>query len=82
MTYLVQYNKKGCIGAGACVAMNPERWELLQTGKAELKGSKEKDGMFELEIGEEELEKMKAAAGGCPKEVIHIINQETKEKVF
>ena len=82
--WLVQYDRKGCIGAGTCEAVNPERWKLLDTKKAELRGARqnEHNQMFELEIGDDELAKMKAAAEGCPKNVIHIINKETGEKVI
>ncbi len=81
--WLVQYDKKGCIGAGTCEAMNPERWTVNETRKAELKGSVSSDGaLFELNIDDSELEKMKAAAEGCPKNVIHIINKETGEKII
>lgn len=81
--WLVQYDRKGCIGAGTCEAMNPERWKVLDTRKAELKGSASKDGViYEVEIGDGEIDKMKAAAEGCPKNVIHIINKETGEKII
>lgn len=82
--WLVQYDRKGCIGAGTCEAMNPERWKVLDTMKAELKGSSlnGENQMLELTISDSELEKMRAAAEGCPKNVIHIINKETGEKVI
>lgn len=82
--YLVQYDRKGCIGAGICEAMNPELWKVLDTKKAELKDSalNEQNQMFELYIDESEFEKMKAAAEGCPKLVIHIINMDTGEKII
>ncbi|MBS3050879.1 MAG: ferredoxin [Candidatus Aenigmarchaeota archaeon] len=82
--WLVQYDKKGCIGAATCEAVYPERWNVQGSGKAELKGSKSSDGitLFELQIGQDEFDKMKAAAEGCPKNVIHIINKETGEKII
>ncbi len=82
--WLVQYNRKTCIGSGTCEAMHPERWKLLDTRKAELKGAtfNEQSQMFELEINDDEFEKMKAAAEGCPPICIHIINKETGEKVI
>lgn len=82
--WLVQYDRKTCIGSGTCEAMNPERWKLLDTRKAELKGAifNEQSQMFELEINDDEFEKMKAAAEGCPPICIHIINKETGEKVI
>lgn len=82
--WLIQYDRKTCIGSGTCEAMNPERWRVLDTKKAELKGSvfNEQSQMHELEISDEELEKMKAAAEGCPPNCIHIINKETGEKII
>ena len=82
--WLVEYDRKGCIGAGTCEVMNPERWKVLDTRKAELKGSElnEQAQMFELMIGDDELKKMKEAADCCPKLVIHITNMETGEKVI
>ena len=82
--WLVQYDRKGCIGAGTCEAVNPERWKLLDTKKAELKDAvlNQQNNMYEVHIGDDEFEKMKLAAEGCPKTVIHIINTETGEKVI
>ena len=82
--WLVQYDRKGCIGAGSCEAVNPERWKLLDERKAELKGGElnQQNNMYEVRIGDDELAKMKAAAEGCPKVVIHIINTETGEKII
>jgi len=81
--WLVQYDRKGCIGAATCEAVYPERWSVQGSGKAELKGSKSGDGIiFELQIDNSELDRMKAAAEGCPKNVIHIINRDTGEKII
>ena len=82
--WLMQYDRKGCIGAGSCEAVNPERWKLLDERKAELRGSElnPQNNMYEVRIGDDELAKMKMAAEGCPKVVIHIINTETGEKVI
>lgn len=82
--WLIQYDRKTCIGSGTCEAVNPERWHVLDTKKAELKGAtfNEQSQMYELEISDEELEKMKAAAEGCPPNCIHIINKETREKII
>lgn len=82
--WLVQYDRKTCIGSGTCEAVNPERWKVFDTKKAELRDAafNEQSQMYELEIGDEELEKMKAAAEGCPPNCIHIINKETGEKII
>ena len=82
-TYKVVYEREGCIGAAACSAIAPARWSLDDENKAVLKGSKETSKqVFELEIGEEELEEQLAAARSCPVNVIHIYNKETGEKLI
>jgi len=80
--FVVTYDLKGCIGAGACEAVDPKHWKVMENMKAELKGSTEKDGIFVLEINEPEVVAMKAAAEGCPKNVIHITDKESGDKVF
>ena len=73
--YRVEYEKQGCIGAFACVAVFPESWEIGNDGKATLIKGKEKDGKFYIEIDEKDLEKMKEAAEACPVNVIHIYDE-------
>lgn len=73
------YNRKNCIGAGACAAMDPDHFEMADDGKADLKGGKEVDGKFELEV--EESDAVKEAAKACPVEVIKIVNMDTGEDV-
>ena len=80
--FLVTYDLKGCIGAGACEAVDPKHWKVMENKKAELKGSKQNGELFELEINELEVVKMKEAAEGCPKNVIHIIDRSNGEKII
>ena len=82
--YLVEYDREGCIGAASCVAVDPENWELVEDGKANLKNSKKgsKKGYYLREIDESELEKWKEAADSCPVLVIHIKDLETGEKII
>lgn len=82
--YLVQYERKGCIGAAICAAVNPEDWVMNADGKADLVDGvfNEATQMWEREIDENQLEVMKAAAEGCPAIVIHITNMETGEKLI
>ena len=82
--YLVQYERKGCIGAAVCAAVNADDWVMNSDGKADLIGGafNEATQMFEREIDENQLEVMKAAAEGCPAIVIHITNKETGEKII
>ncbi|MEK6874441.1 MAG: ferredoxin [Nanoarchaeota archaeon] len=82
--YIVELDREGCIGAGACAAIMPERFVMATDGKVDLKNA-EQDGKNirqVLIINEDELEKMKEAAESCPVNVIHIINKETKERLY
>ena len=83
--FKVEYYKKKCIGAGTCAAVSPDYWEMEPTGKAKMKGGftfNEQTQMFEKIIDEKDLEAHKRAADGCPKNVIHITNLETGEKII
>lgn len=79
--YHVVYERQQCIGAAQCVALMPELWVLDKDGKATLKGSKKKDGTWELDLDEKQLEKMKLAATSCPVNVIHIIDAAGKKLI-
>ena len=80
--FLVTYDLKGCIGAGACEAVDPKHWKVMENKKAELKGSNKNGELFELEISELEVVKMKEAAEGCPKNVIHITDKSNGERII
>lgn len=75
----VIYNREGCIGAGGCVAVCPKYWKMAEDGKADLLGSKKNlsTGNFELEIevSEEDLERLKESADACPVQVIEVIEE-------
>ena len=74
--YKVEYDRDSCIGALACVAVDEERWEVGDDGKANLINGIEKDGKFYIEIDEQDLEGLKEAAEACPVNVIHIYDEE------
>ena len=82
--YKIVYDREGCIGAAACVAAYPERWNLMDDGKADVKdGTKNDDNTVqELEFTEEEFQKMMDAAQACPVNVIHIVDLETGERLI
>ncbi len=82
--YIVKYDREGCIGAGACVGMDPKSWIIdPKDGKANLISGNEKDpGWWEMEIDEDRLEAMLNAAKGCPVIVIHVFNKETGEQLI
>jgi ferredoxin len=85
--YRVEYNRPGCIGAGACVAAGPDFWTLAEGGdakadlKASLKPRKEGDYQY-LEFDEKDLQQNLDAAQACPVQVIKIVDVETGEVLF
>ena len=78
--YKVVFDRKGCIGALACVATYEKRWTLANDGKVDLQGGSADpasgDEHFVLWIDEDELPKMKEAAEVCPVTVIHIYDEQ------
>ncbi len=65
--YKIIYDREVCIGAIACVAVNPKFWVMDPDGKANLKGAKKnKDGKWELIIEEDDLQLNKDSAEVCP----------------
>ncbi len=70
--YKIVYDREGCIGAAACVAVYAKQWSLDDEGKAKYAIE---------EFDDDELMENISAAKSCPVNVIHIINQETGEKV-
>ena len=82
----IEYDRKGCIGAGACEAVNPQNFKVEETRKAKLVGGKlnEQTQMFEkiADVEGEDLDMLKLAAEGCPRTVIHLTNLETGEKII
>ncbi len=80
--FLVEYDKKKCIGSGVCEAVCPEFWQVQTDGKAMLKGSKENPtaaGIFELVVEEKDADCNRRAADGCPPGCIKVKNLETGE---
>ena len=82
--YRIELDREGCIGAAACVAVDPENWEIVEDGKVDLKGSKQdpKTKFFLKDIDESELHKWKEAAESCPVSVIHIVDLETGKRII
>lgn len=82
--YKITYDREQCIGAAACIAAFPERWEMADDGRADLKGGKSNDdnSVQELEITEKEFKQMMDAAQACPVSVIHITDLETKKRLI
>ena len=65
------YDRKSCIGAGACAAMDPKRFEMANDGKANLIGGKNTDKeVWELDANDEEA--IHDAAESCPVDAIKL----------
>lgn len=71
--YIIEYDREGCIGAAACIAVAPDSWEMDDDGKANL---------LKKEIDEDELEINKQAAEACPVNVIRIKDKDTGEYII
>lgn len=74
MTYKITHDKEGCIGCGACAAIDEENWEMTDDGKSKLTGTDKE----EKEFPEGELDKHKEVAEACPVDVIHIYKDNEK----
>ena len=83
----IEYVREECIGAFACVAVDPDRWSTANDSKADLvKGIEtEKDGkkvwVLEVEVDDATKETIIQAADVCPVAVIAVYNVETGEKL-
>ncbi len=72
--YRIEYNRKDCIGAGPCAAVDPKHFDIDPTdGKANLKGGKDiGNDVWVLEIEESSKEKAVQAADVCPVAIISV----------
>tara|TARA_Y100000310_G_scaffold254143_1_gene261211 strand:- start:552 stop:788 length:237 start_codon:yes stop_codon:yes gene_type:complete len=69
----IEHFKKDCIGCGACAAICPDFWEMDDEGLAHLKGGKENEEHWDLDIDSEENRACnQEAAEVCPVNIIHV----------
>ena len=82
--YRVELDREGCIGAAACVAVDPENWVMANDGKVDMIDCKKdsKSGFFYKIIEESELAKWKESAESCPVLVIRIFDLTTNKQVI
>jgi ferredoxin len=81
--YTLQHDRPNCIGCGACAVIAPKFWEMNDDGKSDIvKGASAPNGWQKIIIEENDFEINMEAAEGCPVEVIHIIDNESKEKII
>lgn len=71
--YKIEYDRKGCIGAGTCEAVCPKSWKIADDGKA---------NVLIKEFDEESLKCNMDAAESCPVNVIHIIDKKTGKQLI
>ena len=72
--YSIIFDRKVCIGSGACTSVCPENWELVEKN-GEFKAKPKK-----LEISEEEYASNSEAAAICPVDCIKIEKIKTRKK--
>lgn len=70
--YRIEYDRDACIGAGSCIDACSKNWQMGDDNKA---------NVAKTDIEADELECNKAAAEACPVSAIHIIDNETGEKL-
>ncbi len=73
---IVLHERWKCIGCGACAAVNPDNWEMMEDGKSDLHGGnvvKEETADGELQKLElDEVGQNQEAADSCPVNCIHV----------
>ncbi len=72
--------RENCIGCNSCVEHAPEYWEIKDDGKAMLKKSTEKNGIYIQDIFDFEEDCNICAAKDCPVGIIRILDNSGKEK--
>ena len=69
----IVYRRKKCIGCNYCVELTPDRWRMnKKDGRSVLLGSRNKKGLYTVEVNEVEYEANKASAQVCPVKIIRI----------
>ncbi len=84
-TYTLKHNRPKCIGCGACTVIAPEFWEMSDDDEEKsdiIHGENKPNGWQEKVISEKDFDINLEAAESCPVEAIHIIDNETKEKII
>jgi ferredoxin len=80
--YKLEQDHPNCIGCGACVAVAPDFWEMVDDGKASIiKCKVREDKWEEREIEQKDVQQNKEAAESCPVTVIHITSLDDGKKI-
>jgi ferredoxin len=71
----ILHHRGKCIGCNLCYEIWPVRWRISRTdGKCTLVDGKEKKGVWQVIISEDELALNVKAAAACPVKIIRVIN--------
>jgi ferredoxin len=71
--YKIIYDRKKCMGAAECEALNPRMWMIAEDMKADLIGGRQnKKEQFELALDDGDIEKNRGIARSCPAGCIRI----------
>lgn len=72
--------RENCIGCNSCVEHAPNYWEMDEAdGKAHLKRSIDKQGVYQTEITDFEIDCNRCAAIDCPVGIIKIYADDGKD---
>lgn len=72
MVRIFQQRNK-CIGCYACVEANKDRWRMSRRdGKSTLVGGTEKNGIFCVNVDDDEYESNQKAAMNCPVKILKV----------
>ncbi|MEM2874271.1 MAG: ferredoxin [Candidatus Nanoarchaeia archaeon] len=81
--FVIELDRKKCIGCGSCAAVAPKFFSLADDGKSELKGAKitklNKSEKQTTEVGIKNLATVKTAAKACPVNAINIFEKSTEK---
>ena len=86
--FQIDHDRPGCIGCGACAAVNPQFWVMSPVdGKSDVVGSQRQENGGDvtretLDISQADYTKNREAADCCPVNVIHLIDKKTGEKLI
>ncbi|QQG40092.1 MAG: ferredoxin [Candidatus Aenigmatarchaeota archaeon] len=75
MKVRIEYEHDVCVGTNACMAADPQHFELLEDGKAHIIGSAQarpEKWSWESDMDENALKTILAAAEACPVNAIHV----------
>jgi ferredoxin len=82
-TYKITHDRQNCIGCGACAVIAPDFWAINDDGKAQLlKAESKPNGKHEKKIDQKAFDINLEAAESCPVESIHILDEESGDKVI